>query len=364
MSVSAGDYEHVYDPSIGESEPWYINDHTFVPIATACGTIGSRRRAMAAHDEAPHTRPHVARAVDQASVALSADLDAGETHLWAPHVVVHDDRYWMFYCGGGLDETAYRIQLAVSGDCWRWTRHAANPLVVDGFHARDPMVLRVGDRWVLYYTATTAPSGGQFVVKAVESDDLLTWAAPRIVYTDARAGTFGGTTESPFVVARDGLYYLFIGPDWGMNLTSYRTTRVLASDDPFHFEASGRVGTIASHAPRSSSTTEPGGQSLRMEHGRRVSRAAALGPGLIPVSPRPRCPRSDGQAACRPSNPTNGAPPGAKTRRRWRRASSPCRRVPSHADDRLDSSGWRASIRRDTASPGTRTRRRPMRPAQ
>ena len=61
-------------------------------------------------------------------------------------------------------------------------------------------------------------------------------------------GTFGGTTESPFVVARDGRYYLFIGPDWGMNLTSYRTTRVLASDDPFHFEASGRVGTIASHA--------------------------------------------------------------------------------------------------------------------
>ncbi len=253
MSVSAGDYELVYDPSIGESEPWYINDHTFVRDRIGVWhLIGiTHAEPMAAHDEkhlAHATAPALHGPWTKRPFALSADLDAGETHLWAPHVVVHDDRYWMFYCGGGLDETAYRIQLAVSDDCWTWTRHAANPLVVDGFHARDPMVLRVGDRWVLYYTATTAPSGGQFVVKAVESDDLLTWAAPRIVYTDARAGTFGGTTESPFVVARDGRYYLFIGPDWGMNLTSYRTTRVLASDDPFHFEASGRVGTIASHA--------------------------------------------------------------------------------------------------------------------
>ena len=41
-----------------------------------------------------------------------------------------------------------------------WARHPANPLVVDGYEARDPMVLRVGDRWVMYYTATSAPAGG------------------------------------------------------------------------------------------------------------------------------------------------------------------------------------------------------------
>ena len=92
---------------------------------------------MAAHDEkhlAHATAPALHGPWTKRPFALSADLDAGETHLWAPHVVVHDDRYWMFYCGGGLDETAYRIRLAVSDDCWRWTRHAANPLVVDGFH--------------------------------------------------------------------------------------------------------------------------------------------------------------------------------------------------------------------------------------
>ena len=253
MTISAGDYERVYDPSAGESEAWYINDHTFVRDSDGMWhLIGiTHAEPMAAHDEkhfAHATAPALHGPWTKQPFALSTDPDAGETHLWAPHVIAHDDRYWMFYCGGGRDETAYRIQLAVSDDCWSWTRHPANPLVVDGFHARDPMVLRLPDRWVLYYTATSGPAGGNFVVKAVESDDLVTWRAPRTVYTDARVGTFGGTTESPFVVARDGRYYLFIGPDWGLNVTAYRTTRVLQSDDPFRFEAEHRVATIASHA--------------------------------------------------------------------------------------------------------------------
>lgn len=37
---------------------------------------------------------------------------------------------------------------------WTWTRHDANPLVVDGCEARDPTVLRTGDRWVMCSTAT------------------------------------------------------------------------------------------------------------------------------------------------------------------------------------------------------------------
>ena len=28
--MSAGEFVPIYDPSVGEDEPWYINDHTFV----------------------------------------------------------------------------------------------------------------------------------------------------------------------------------------------------------------------------------------------------------------------------------------------------------------------------------------------
>src|SRR5690606_35092984 len=63
----------------------------------------------------------------------------------------------------------------------------------------------------------------------------------------------------PFVVARGGRFYLFIGPDWEGLLRSkretgrydwkyYRGTRVLASDDPFHFTLAGQVGFLDAHA--------------------------------------------------------------------------------------------------------------------
>ena len=132
--------------------------------------------------------------------ALTADSAWSETQLWAPHVVHHDGTYWMYYCAGGPGPTEYRIHLATSEDAWTWTRHPANPLVVDGYEARDPMVCRVDDRWVLYYTATTEPDGGHHVVAAAESDDLVHWSGRHLVYTDPMEGTMAGPTESPFVL--------------------------------------------------------------------------------------------------------------------------------------------------------------------
>src|SRR5205085_5458240 len=116
------------------------------------------------------------------SFALSTDPAWGETQLWAPHVVVHDGQYWMFVCAGGASEEQYRIHLATSPDATTWTRHPENPLIVDGFAARDPMVLRVGDRWVLYYTATSDAAGGNHIVAAAESDDLVHWRGRTVVY--------------------------------------------------------------------------------------------------------------------------------------------------------------------------------------
>jgi arabinan endo-1,5-alpha-L-arabinosidase len=264
MAPAAGEFRRVYDPSIGESEAWYVNDHTFV-----CDAGGTWHLVGITHPEpaAPFDEVNLAHATAPALLgpwtkqpfALSADPAAGETHLWAPHIVDHDSRYWMFYCAGGPSPSEYRIHLAISDDCVQWTRHPANPMVVDGYEARDPMVLRIGDRWVMYYTATSTPTGGRFIVAAVESDDLVTWARRRVVYTDPLSGTGAGPTESPFVVVEGGTYHLLMGPDWDSLVRSkretgrydraaYRRTRVLASDDPFSFELADQVATIDAHA--------------------------------------------------------------------------------------------------------------------
>ena len=107
--VTVGDFELIYDPSVGEAEPWYINDHTIFRDHT--GTwhlIGiTHAEPMAPFDEvhlAHATAPELHGPWTKQPFALSADAAWGETHLWAPHVVHHDGTYWMYYCAGGADE--------------------------------------------------------------------------------------------------------------------------------------------------------------------------------------------------------------------------------------------------------------------
>jgi beta-fructofuranosidase len=262
--IFAGDFELIYDPSVGEAEAWYINDHTiFRDDAGTWHLIGiTHAEPMAPFDElhlAHATAPALRGPWTKQPFALSTDAAWGETHLWAPHVLHHDGTYWMYYCAGGAGPSEYRIHLATSEDGWTWTRHPNNPLIVDGYEARDPMVCCVDDRWVLYYTATSEPEGGHHVVVAAESGDLVHWGGRRVVYTDPMQGTGAGPTESPFVFERDGRWYLLIGPDWHTLTTSfeesgrydlraYRRTRVIASDDPLAFDLADQVGTIDAHA--------------------------------------------------------------------------------------------------------------------
>lgn len=267
MSVVTGEWTHIYDPSVGEDERWYVNDHTFIRDHTGLWhLIGITRqepfKPFEEVDLCHATAPALLGPWTKHPPAMTADPSAGEAHLWAPHVIAHDGQYWMFVCAGSQQGgDTFRLHLATSDDCFTWTRHGENPIVVDGHHARDPMVLRVDDRWVMYYTATSDPKWGNHVVVATESDDLVHWSGRTIVYRDELVGDQAGPTESPFVVARDGTYYLFMGPadfadavkkqaagervDW---TTAYSSTVVLASDDPLHFDRADQVGFITAHA--------------------------------------------------------------------------------------------------------------------
>jgi beta-fructofuranosidase len=146
----------------------------------------------------------------------------------------------MFVCVGNNQGHKYKIHVLTSKDLWHWERNAANPLLIDGFDARDPVVIHDGKKWILYYTATSTPEGGDHLVACVTSEDLLHWSNRRVVFTFPRKGTFGGPTESPFVVRRGDSYYLFVC-DGG-------TINVFLSKDPFHWDYKNQVGTIYAHA--------------------------------------------------------------------------------------------------------------------
>jgi arabinan endo-1,5-alpha-L-arabinosidase len=252
--VRAGDFVKIYDPSVGEKAKWYINDHCFVH-----GDDGLWHLFGITHEEPADAmdEKHFAHATaktllqkpwDKRPFALDAVADPWrEVHLWAPHILRHEGLYYMFYCAGDKDHTKYKIHLATSKDLREWTRHKENPMVVDGFDARDPYVTRVGDRWVMYYTATSKPTGGQHVVACVTSSDLVHWKDRKQVFVDPSKGKWGGPTESPFVVQRRSNWYLFIGPRNGRK-TPYVGTDVFVSPNPFQWNIEDRVGHIAAHA--------------------------------------------------------------------------------------------------------------------
>ncbi len=249
QAVEGGERRRIYDPSVGEEEPWYINDHTFIRGPdnawhlfgiTATEPAKPLEEVFFAHATAPSlTYPQWRKLAP----VMHADPDAGETHVWAPHVIKHGNTYYMFYAGGTPDHAAYKIQLATSRDLVNWTRYEGNPLFTDGFDGRDPMVLRVGGQWVMYYTATSTPTGGNHVVAYRTSSDLRTWGPKRVAFNSPLTGTFGGPTESPFVVQESGSYYLFVCCTSG-----YNDTRVYRSDNPFHFSPDALVGQIEEHA--------------------------------------------------------------------------------------------------------------------
>ncbi|WP_212754308.1 DUF2961 domain-containing protein [Nakamurella aerolata] len=247
--VQAGARQRIYDPSVGENEPWYINDHTFVQ-----GPDGKWNMFGITHAEPadPLNESFFAHATadtltqkqySKQAPVIQADPALGEKHVWAPYVLKDGDTYYMFYAAG-LDDnhSTHQLRLATSKDLKTWTKRK-EPLFVDGFDARDPMVMRIGNQWVMYYTANSTPEGGNHQVAYRTSTDLVNWGPKQVAFNHPVTGTFGGPTESPFVVAKDGWYYLFVCCESG-----YTDTRVYKSKDPFSFNVDQLAGRIDAHA--------------------------------------------------------------------------------------------------------------------
>jgi len=182
-------------------------------------------------------------------IALQADPALGETAggLQAPFVLRTGGTFNFFY-GDWV-----RICLATGGDGKTFARHRGRdgqPALFqegDDHNARDPMVLRDGDRFICYYTAHPEKRGA---VYARTSKDLLTWSGAKIVARGGAAGTGPYSAECPFVVyhGESKHYYLFRTQRYGKNAQ----TTVYRSPDPMDFGIDDdrfRVGTLPVAAP-------------------------------------------------------------------------------------------------------------------
>jgi hypothetical protein len=284
--VRRGALKSTYDP--GTSAGWFFNDHTYIKDDTGTwhlfGITDDNPLDVEASDQFGHaTAPSLdgpwttvtgyALTTRDDGASCSGLAKAGcyrESHLWAPHIIKSGTKYYMFYSGGNAktDASGNRIRVqeeinlaTASSLDGPWTRDPGGPLFLDGYEARDPMVVNVDGTWVMYYTATLDPySPSKHVVAYRTSTDLVNWSVNRAgnAFTDTGAnGTDAGGTESPFVVERliggTRYYYLFLGPrpydDLFLYLPpNYPGTDVYVSTQWNNFFPSQQEGHLAAHA--------------------------------------------------------------------------------------------------------------------
>jgi hypothetical protein len=124
------------------------------------------------------------------------------TSVQAPHAFRHDGKYLMFYNSGG----GARCLVSPDGGTWTpATRFDGQPVFfamgrdVNLFHDADH------ERWIAYYCGTVTVGGerrGAMVAR--------TAARPEGPWSDEEKAVLAqGNPESPFVLKRDGHYYLF-----------------------------------------------------------------------------------------------------------------------------------------------------------
>ncbi len=138
-----------------------------------------------------------------------------DSQTWSPAVIKKDDTWYMFYTGCNF-RVAQAPCLAVSKDLYHW-ESAASPLFIPGSwcpwdkdrwsNARDSMVFRNGDGlyYMYYCTSEGTFDSNRDVMGMASSEDLLHWKDEGFtsgLHTEK-------ASESPFVVARDGKYYMF-----------------------------------------------------------------------------------------------------------------------------------------------------------
>ncbi len=182
-------------------------------------------------------------------IAMQAELKYGETKggLQAPHVVLIGGVYHMFYgdwenicCATSRDGKTFRRRVNPNRRTGMFTEGV-------GANTRDPMVIRIGDRWHCYYTAGTPKKEGAIFCRT--STDTRNWALSRIVGMGGKSGTGFCSAECPHVVApAPGQYVLFRTQRYGQDAL----TNIYHATDPMDFGINTDkhfVGTLPVAAP-------------------------------------------------------------------------------------------------------------------
>ena len=241
----ASEYRPLFRP---EKYGNYVNDHCIIQKDGEYHLFGITSQTSHPYDERYFVHA-VGESLNAVMREAGKSIDRG-TLAWSPCVVEKEKDFYMFY---GPSPSS----LAVSPDLFEWFGY---PLKIGGepvyaMH-RDHFVLQKDDGEYLMYVTGIKDRGG--CISVARSKDLLHWEFAGFALTSGQNAPLKpawGAMESPFVVQKDGLYYLFVTYT-DCSKENYNDTLVFVSEDPLHFgcymgqeDAAVPVTTLYAHAP-------------------------------------------------------------------------------------------------------------------
>lgn len=244
-----GESKLVYEPAPdGAGDRWFINDHCFIEDATGvlhCYCINNPyppqgKELYSYHPYLGHaTSVAPAQAWQRQGFAL--DDSRGAEYLGAPFVVwMNDQRRYVMLFESKID--GHRtLELAYSADLSCWNRTGIPVLPGLSEAKRDPCILAQDDGSFLVYLCTPNSEGSSITV--TRTTDFVHFESPKTCLLVRDGVTYGGM-ESPFVVYRNGLYYLF----FTYAHRHYYETVVCYSEAADRFSIDNIVTTLYGHA--------------------------------------------------------------------------------------------------------------------
>jgi hypothetical protein len=193
---------------------------------------------------------------------IEYQIASPQAFMWAPFAIWDSSRttaflYYFHYFGGTnaarYEQAACRLLVSRSADLSTWRAYAGTGLTETNlvFRERDERDFCVFwdeqvRAYLMYYAcAGTYPglSGLRTVVRVRTSKDLLHWSEPVTVMGPPPGGY--DCAESPFVLYRRGLYYLWVS---GID---YSRVSLYISENPFSFgdRVTNRIEEQPGHAP-------------------------------------------------------------------------------------------------------------------
>lgn len=151
--------------------------------------------------------------------------------IWAPHIALYNDMYHLIYSPGAM-------RLAVSKDLYEWQPKGV--LFNCNDFARDPNIFIDDDNLIYMFYAN------ENRIDYRVSSDMKNWGEEKTLQVNPFKK---GVSESPFMIKREGVYYLFWCINESDNSSYDHRTFVFAAESLNEFEGAAPLTVLNAHAP-------------------------------------------------------------------------------------------------------------------